>query len=109
MRDEGATTEGSRLPKAYLTREQLSERSGLSASTIHRYKRDGKIPFFQPGGGGAKVLYPPSAIECALSQSRQELLVAQDQSNTAGNGVTLKRLPGPRPRWQNHQRQNLRE
>jgi hypothetical protein len=106
MRDEKRTTaKGTALPKLYLTPKQLSEQSGLSTSTLHRYKRDEKIPFFQPGGRGTKVLYPLRAIESALSESHQESLVLHERSNTAGNGAASKQLPGPRPRWQNHQSQ----
>jgi len=49
----------------YLDIEKLSARSGLSLATLHRLKRAGKIPFFQPAGKGGRILFPPDAIERA--------------------------------------------
>ena len=46
-----------------VTIEELSEHSRLSIATIHRLKRAGKIPFFQPSGKGGRLLFPANAIE----------------------------------------------
>jgi hypothetical protein len=47
----------------YLTLKQLSDVSGLPAITIRRYVKSGRIVAFQPGGVGAKLLFPPDALE----------------------------------------------
>lgn len=58
--------EASRMDAAQLlTIEEFIAKSRLSVSTIHRLKRQGKIPYFQPAGKGGKLLFPPDAIECA--------------------------------------------
>ena len=40
----------------YLTLQELAERSGYSVSTIMRYKKQGKIPFYQPGAVCVSIL-----------------------------------------------------
>lgn len=91
----------------YLSKRELVKRSGLSAATVQRYVRAGKIPFYQPGGRGAKLLFPPNAIEAAVRQSTADPQAATGVTvvgvyagpataqSTRGSGV----LPGPRPRW----------
>lgn len=52
--------------KAYLDIKELKARTGLSVATLHRLKRQGKLPHFQPAGPGGRLLFPPDAIErCA--------------------------------------------
>ena len=85
--------EGALPDRSYLTKRELCQRTGLSAPTIHRYKRAGKIPFFQPGGKGARVLFPPDAIEAAQTQTNLER--AEPPS-----GIEARRSrPGPQPKW----------
>jgi hypothetical protein len=93
----------------YLTKHQLVARSGLSASTVQRYKDAGKIPFFQPGGPGGKLLFPPDAIEAARRQSLTEQIAlpadttsasAEHARRTAGETQGRHELRGRRPRWQ---------
>ena len=86
-------------PPAYLNKQQLSARSGVSASTIQRYKDEKRIPFYQPGGKGGRLFFPLNAIEAAAQQAQDE------QRHTAGvrqitASITPSRLAGPRPRWQ---------
>jgi hypothetical protein len=92
---------------AYLSKRQLIARSGLSASTIQRYKDAAKIPFFQPAGAGGKLLFPPDAIELARAHAIAEQQAAavtgvargqhgQQAAETPGR----RTLRGPRPRWQ---------
>ena len=83
--------------RAYLTKQELAVRSGLSEATIQRYKDSGRIPFFQPGGKGGRVLFPLDAIESA----QREL------ADSGGPAATVPpasknppKLPGPRPHWQ---------
>lgn len=73
----------------YLTRHELARRTRLSPATIQRLKDAGCIPFYQPGGKGGRVLFPPDAIERAQG--------AADDGGENGSG---HRLAGPRPAWQ---------
>jgi len=77
-----------------LTIEELSQRSRLSVSTLNRLKKAGLIPFFQPGGKGTRVTFPPDAIERACAAT------AADQAVSAAQVATLpKKLSGPPPKW----------
>ena len=77
-----------------LTIKELSERSRLSISTLHRLKSAGKIPFYQPAGKNGRLLFPLDAIE--------RLAIA---GNTAGptnvptGGRPRGHLSGSRPAW----------
>jgi hypothetical protein len=84
--------------RAYLTKVELARRTGLSPATIERYKNAGKIPFFQPGGKGGRVVYPVDAIEAAHRQQDSDRLPAGKDGPTVGPPV---RIPGPQPRWLN--------
>jgi predicted DNA-binding transcriptional regulator AlpA len=99
--------DATRPPAPYLDKRQLVSLSGLSASTIQRYKRDGTIPFFQPGGRGCAVRFPRDAIEAARQQAASDfgadagVLSRQHQAvSAAGKANGSGKLPGPRPRWQ---------
>jgi hypothetical protein len=74
-----------------LTIEELSRHSRLSISTIHRLKRAGKIPCYQPSGKGGRLLFPPDAIERAAA--------AQGNPSSAAATDEPARLAGPRPTW----------
>jgi len=103
------TNDNGLLPQPrYLTKQQLMARTGLSGPTIQRYKRAGKIPFFQPGGPGAKILFPVNAIEAARQISHGPAISTtptvpppEDRASFRQQPDSLK-LPGPRPRWQKH-------
>lgn len=77
-----------------LTLKELSDHSKLSPATIHRLKRQGKIPFFQPAGPRGKLLFPADAVE-------QAARAASDESSTAptGTATTKPHLSGPCPVW----------
>ncbi len=75
-----------------ITVEELSSRCRLSIATLHRLKRQGKIPFFQPAGKGGRVLFPADAIERAAA------LVAAPSNSLSSDGQP-KHLSGPRPAW----------
>ena len=77
-----------------LTLKELSDVSKLSPATIHRLKRLGKIPFFQPSGPRGKLLFPANAVE-------QAARAACDESSGASTGTakTKPRLSGPCPAW----------
>ncbi len=76
-----------------LTIEELSAKSRLSRSTIHRLKRAGKIPFFQPAGKGGRLLFPADAVEQMAAASGG----APPQSTA--KPAKGDRLSGRPPRW----------
>jgi hypothetical protein len=107
MRREPNESDENIPPPAYLTRRQLADRGGVSTITIDRYKRDGKIPFSQPGGPGSKVFFPPNALEFCTVHARdvrasaEGVLVAPQPVGSSTGGLPAKRkLAGPSPRWQ---------
>jgi len=77
-----------------LTIQKLSEKCRLSISTIHRLKRQGKIPCFQPAGKGGRLLFPPDVVERAVDSVSS---TTQTSSQTADE--TARCLSGPRPAW----------
>jgi len=83
----------------YLTRCELAARSRLSPTTIQRYKLKGLIPFYQPGGKGARVLFPPDAIEAATSAAASETSNDGEQVVNPELPGVCKSMPGRRPRW----------
>lgn len=75
----------------FFTLKELSDWIRLSQSQIRRLAKSGRIPCYQPGGPGGKLLFPRDAIEaCAAPQSS-----SAEQPTPAGP----KRLPGRRPKW----------
>jgi hypothetical protein len=78
----------------YLDIHALSAKTGLSVSTLHRLKNQRRIPFFQPGGKGAKVLFPPDAIERAAGC---DAIWPVSHGNPTDKGSA--RLSGPSPAW----------
>ena len=97
----------------------LAASTGLSISTINRLKKQGKIPFFQPGGRRARVLFPVDAIEGrvpsqALSGAAPPAdkpgAAEVDQAGSPQSEAFLppipepSRLPGPMPRWRRRAR-----
>ena len=100
--------DGNARRRRYITREQLVADTGLSVATVQRLKRSGKIPFFQPGGPGTRVLFPTDAIEAAKrpggTQASHANSTAAHAAETGPNPPTettgSRELSGPRPRWQ---------
>ncbi len=80
-----------------LTIHELSAATGVPVATIRRYKRRGLIPFFQPGGPGCRVWFPPDALDGRPETAPAAVKAPAERAPS--------RLPGPGPRWkQNHQR-----
>jgi len=76
-----------------LTIEELSRHSRLSVATLHRLKRAGRIPYFQPAGKGGRLLFPVDAIERAGN-------AVDEATGAVTNQVTDgQRLSGPCPAW----------
>ena len=83
--------------KQLLTIAELSQQSGVSVSTLGRLRRDRKIPFFQPGGRGTALRFPPNALEQACGSA----------DPPAATSPPTKKLSGRRPAWmdQKHETQ----
>ena len=74
--------------RRYLTIKELSEQSGFSVTQIRRWVAAGKIAYFQPGGKGGKLRFPPDTLE---RRSAEEPF-----DNDAEEEILL---PGRRPKW----------
>jgi len=107
-----------RTEKPFLTKLELSERTGLSPSTIQRLKAAGKIPFFQPAGKRGAIRFPRGAIESALKG--HSAVLTNDAPIVGGNiagaatafphtKAPVRCLPGPQPRWMQHNQNQKQE
>jgi hypothetical protein len=90
----------------YVSLGQLSELSGLSASTLRRRIRDGSPQVFQPGGPGTRLLFRPDVLEIPLrSQDRAGSITDTHPSLSDAPNTLLPEdpvqstLPGPQPQW----------
>jgi hypothetical protein len=81
----------------HLSPKQFSRLGGLSLATVHRYLRQGFLPFLQPGGRRHRILIPRQALELlpVLLTGHVASLAPDD----AGVPCSTPRLPGPAPRW----------
>jgi len=77
------------ITRKYVSIEELSSDSGMSVTQLRRLARAGRIPFFQPGGKGGKLLFPPDAIEKSMQTDPQPQ-------------TTAVPLAGRPPSWMNH-------
>jgi predicted DNA-binding transcriptional regulator AlpA len=77
-------------PVDYLDIHELVALTGYSVATIWRLKKAEKIPYYQPGGSGTKVTFPPDAL-ARVDASPNQPLVPEEE--------TTERLPGPMPQW----------
>lgn len=95
--------ENNQAPR-YVTSGELISRTKISLSTLHRYVKQGRLPYFQPGGKGAKLLFPPNAVEiAATAMGGAAHRDAPTSAEATSTSAALTKLPGPRPRWQNPQ------
>jgi hypothetical protein len=99
----GKNTRSDAVQPRYLSPQEFGLLSGLSLATVHRYLRDGRLPYCQPGGRRGRILIPLEALEMASGAAPG---MAFDTSVSASIPVantqqpeTAARLPGPRPRW----------
>ena len=80
--------------KAYVDIKELRARTGLSLSTLHRLKTNGKIPCYQPAGKGGRLLFPANAIErCATATAQEQTTLEPSASEPRDH------LSGRRPNW----------
>ena len=73
--------------RQYLNIEELSAQTRVAVSTLRRYVREQKIKYFQPGGKGGRLLFPPDALERA------------GQPPVSPDAHRSNPLPGRRPKW----------
>lgn len=86
--------ESSETTLQLLTIQELSVTSRLSVTTLHRLKRQGKIPYFQPAGKNGRLLFPADAIERSITVS------ASGRGDLSPSSTAKKdRLAGPSPAW----------
>jgi hypothetical protein len=76
--------------RKYLNLRELSVATGISETQLRRLAKDRKIPSFQPGGKGGRLLFPPDAIEKS----------EQPQPGFEATGLPLA---GRRPLWMTSQ------
>jgi len=79
----------------FLSVEEFSLASSLSASTIRRRIKEGTLPVWQPGGPGTRVLLAASLLTQASEIPRQVASSPASESRPASS----RRLPGPRLPW----------
>ena len=72
----------------YIDIDCLSQRSGLSKSTLRRLVKSERIPYLQPAGKGGKLLFPADALESLRNDPSP--LPPPPQPDT---------LPGRTPHW----------
>jgi hypothetical protein len=80
------------MPTKHLSVKEFSATRGLSASTIWRYIRDGKLPFSQPGGPGHRVTIPEDAL-------LPHAAIPAAETQTTRSSPTSNHLSGPKPAW----------
>lgn len=78
-----------------LTLKEFSKASRLSPATIHRLIKTGKLPCYQPGGKGGKLLFPINAIALVAASSTSVPNVSAVDRPVGG-----ERLSGPTPKWE---------
>jgi hypothetical protein len=87
--------------RQFLSPQEFSRASGLSLATVHRYLKNGRLPFRQPAGARGRILIPVAALAAAVAGSEQPRPVAptSESYTLAHPPIGSTRLPGPRPRW----------
>jgi hypothetical protein len=87
--------------RRYISKSELAALTGLSPATIHRYKDAGQISFHQPGGKGARILFPVDAVEMAIGLAKGRSQTDAHCTDPLERASIETKLPGPRPRWLN--------
>jgi hypothetical protein len=99
----GRTTQTGELPaRGYLSPQEFSGLSGLSLATVHRYLREGRLPYRQPAGHRGRILIPADALELVHpATSSDERPQAPEVRSTPerAQAATPARPSGPRPKW----------
>jgi hypothetical protein len=89
--------------REFVTKEAFVVLTSMSASTIERLRRKGRIESLQPGGKGTRVLYPLDQLD----RLRRTATASQPPSSEAGiassDAVASKPRSGPKPKWKRNQ------
>jgi len=91
---KGAEADGE-VPKRFVSKKELCAVTGLSPASVERYRRAGKIPYWQPGGPGARVLYLLDAITTVTAACAAPV----SPPTTISANSSRKRF-GRRPSWE---------
>ena len=90
------------VPRKLLSLHELSLATGVSEKTIRRLVDRDAIPYFQPGGPGHRLLFPPDALEIGGTPTS-----ASPPASNAGGAPGSRTRPGddagprsgPPPLW----------
>lgn len=88
--------------RQFLSPVEFARLSGLSLSTVARYLANGKLPYYQPGGKGCRVLIPRSGLQDVdVNAARKGASSERAPSSTDIPTAARQRsgLAGPRPKW----------
>lgn len=88
-------TETPQFSPQLLTLKEFSFATRLSAATIHRLIKAGKLPCIQPSGKGGKLLFPINALDLVSTPSTTVTNVPAIDQRVHG-----ERLSGPSPKWE---------
>ena len=91
--------------RKFVTKEAFVVLTSLSASTIERLRRKGRIESLQPGGKGTRVLYPIDQLD----QLRREAVASAIPARQLEAPAPIDQLPprprsGPEPKWKRNHR-----
>ena len=90
---------------SWLTPLEYSLSTRLSIATVRRYIASGKLPKYQPGGPGCRVLIPRDALHCgaelqAPAESGESLLSQEGALQVDPiKSIISPRPAGPAPHW----------
>jgi len=77
----------------YLSPDAFSALSGLSPSTVERYRRRGILPYIQPAGPRGRVLIPTTALDDMAGRNPHP-------PPPHHFSTTPTKKSGPLPKWQ---------
>jgi hypothetical protein len=98
----GSTTPDGTTPKSYLSPGEFSRFSGLSLASVHRYLKNGRLPYRQPGGPRGRILIPAGALETGPdlgSPAHPEQARDPASPTQVEAAARCSPLSGPRPKW----------
>lgn len=85
--------------RTFLTVREFASQSGIGVATVWRYLHDGKLPKYQPGGRGCRVVIPIQALHTLPVYEGTNSMPQTDSAPSPGQKHQQKKIPGPRPKW----------
>ena len=79
----------------FLTVMEFSKKTSLSEKTVRRRIAEGKIPSWQPGGPGSRILIPISCLSTTSSFNESALHFEGSNDTKSDSEV----IPGPKLHW----------